>query len=325
MSSPVPIAVTSRSFSSHSTLRAELLERYTNVRFNEEGIRLTDETLLKFARGRRKLITALEKIDEPVLLALPELEVVSKFGVGTDMLDMSALARHGVRLGWSGGVNRRSVAELALALMLAQLRHIPTQTREVEEGKWKSLRGRELSGSTIGVIGCGHIGKDLIRLLGPFECRILAHDIVDFPDFYAQHSVEPVALEVLLGRADVVTLHVPLDGHTRGMLNRDRLALLKPAAILINTARGGLIDEKALATMLREGRLGGAAFDVFGNEPPGNHELLGLPNFCATPHIGGSSEEAVLAMGRAAIRGLDENELPRLGQHGEIGRNDSRA
>ena len=139
---------------------------------------------------------------------------------------------------------------------------------------------------------------------------MLAHDILDFPEFYAAHQVEPVGLDELLRRSDIVSLHLPLDDSTRGMLSAERLALLKPGALLINTARGGLVDEAALKRMLEEGRLGGAAFDVFAQEPPDDLELLRLPTFLATPHIGGSSDEAVLAMGRAAIRGLDDNQLP---------------
>jgi D-3-phosphoglycerate dehydrogenase len=162
----------------------------------------------------------------------------------------------------------------------------------------------------VGIVGCGNVGKDLTPILRAFGCPVLAHDILDFPDFYAAHQVEPVGLEELLRRSDVVTLHVPLDDSTRGILSAERLALLRPDALLINTARGGLVDEVVLKAMLSTGRLAGAGFDVFATEPPDDPGLLGLPNFLATPHIGGSSEEAVLAMGRAAIRGLDENRLP---------------
>jgi D-3-phosphoglycerate dehydrogenase len=139
---------------------------------------------------------------------------------------------------------------------------------------------------------------------------VLAHDILDFPDFYAAHQVEPVGLEELLRRADIVTLHLPLNDSTHNMLSAERLALMKPEAVLINTARGGLVDEAALKCMLMEGKLAAAGFDVFTTEPPEDLELLCLPNFLATPHIGGSSEEAVLAMGRAAINGLDKNAVP---------------
>ena len=119
MKNNTPIAVASRSFSQHPVLRPELLERYSDVRFNDEGVALGGESLIEFARGRSKLIIALEKIDETILTALPELEVISKYGVGTDMLDKSALIRHGIRLGWTGGVNKRSVTELAIALMIS--------------------------------------------------------------------------------------------------------------------------------------------------------------------------------------------------------------
>lgn len=283
------------------------------MRFNEEGVALGGEALVEFARGRRKLITALERIDGEVLAALPELEVISKYGVGTDMLDHAAMRRHGVRLGWTSGVNKRSVTELAIAFMISLLREIPLADREMSEGTWRNLEGRQLSERTVGIIGCGNIGKDLAVILRAFGCTVLAHDIVDFTEFYAAHEIEPVGLEDLLSGADIVTLHVPLDDSTRHMLSAQRLALLKPRALLINTARGGLVDELALKALLISGRIAGAGFDVFAPEPPDDLELLRLPNFLATPHIGGSSEEAVLAMGRAAIRGLDEDSLPEAG------------
>lgn len=310
MTDATPIAVASRSFSRHPVLRRELLDRYADVRFNDEGVALAGASLIAFARGRRKLITGLERVDEAFLTALPELQVISKYGVGTDTLDKEALIRHGVRLGWTGGVNRRSVAELAVSFMIALLRHVPATNLEIRAGEWKNRMGRQLSGRTVGIIGCGHIGKDLTTILCAFDCSVLAHDILDFPEFYAAHRVEAVGLEDLLRRADVVTLHVPADRTTRNMLNAERLALMKPEAILVNTARGGLVDEGALKTMLREGRLAGAAFDVFEPEPPTDVDLLRLPNFLCTPHIGGSSEEAILNMGRAAIVGLDHNRIP---------------
>jgi len=306
----ISVAVTSRSFSGHPILRSELQARYPDVRFNDEGASLHGEALIDFARGCRKLIIALERVDDALLDALPELEVVSKYGVGTDNLDTEALAHRGIRLGWTGGVNRRSVSELTLGMIIVLLRHVPTLNEELRSGAWRNLRGRQLSGRTVGIVGCGHIGKDVVLLLGPFECEVLAHDILDFPEFYHRHGVEAVGLDELLDRSDVVSLHLPLDDSTRNLLSRPRLSRMKRDALLINTARGGLVDEGALADMLSEGALAGAAFDVFATEPPLNSPLLRLPNFLATSHIGGSSEEAVLAMGRAAIRGLDVNRIP---------------
>ncbi len=268
------------------------------------------DSLVEFLSGHDKAITALETIDESVLSRLPELKVISKYGVGLDMIDMAAMRAHGKRLGWTGGVNRRSVSELVISFIIAMLRHVPAANREVRAGTWRQHVGGLLTGRTVGIIGCGHVGKDLVSLLRVFECQILVNDIRDYSDFYAANGIEAISLEALLARADIVTLHVPLDDSTRGMLDANRPGLLKPTALLINAARGELGDEAALKQMLREKRLAAAAFDVFAVEPPQDTELLSLPNFLATPHIGGSAQKAILAMGRAAIDGLDCNEFP---------------
>jgi D-3-phosphoglycerate dehydrogenase len=241
---------------------------------------------------------------------LPQLKVIGKYGVGLDMIDREAMRKFGKRLGWTAGVNRRSASELVIAFAIALLRHIPAANREVLSGTWRQHVGRQLTGKTVGIVGCGHIGKDLVTLLRAFDCRVMANDILDFPDFYERHSVEAASLDHLLAHADIVTLHVPLDETTRGMLDARRLARMKSSAILINCARGGLVDEEALGEMLREGKLAGAGFDVLADEPPRDLRLLELPNFLVTPHIGGSSYEAILAMGRAAIDGLDCHSIP---------------
>lgn len=306
------IAVCSRSFSKNSVLRADLLEKYKNVTFNDAGEKLFGESLIEFLRGHDKAITGLERIDESVLKALPELQVIGKYGVGLDMIDFTAMRKYKKRLGWIGGVNRRSVSELVISFAVAMLRHIPVIQEEVPSGIWKQYTGGLLSGRTVGIIGCGFIGKDLVQLLQPWDCNLLANDILDFPEFYKNYGVIPVGIEELLQRSDIITLHVPLDDATRNILSEKRLGLMKQTAILINTARGGLVDEKVLKIMLKEKRIAAAAFDVFAIEPPEDTELLSLPNFLATPHIGGSAEEVILAMGRAAINGLEENFIPPL-------------
>lgn len=305
------VAVCSRSFSRNRVLRAELLERYENVTFNETGRQLDGDDLVEFLSGHDKAITALEQINDYVLSRLPKLKAIGKYGVGLDMIDMAAMRAHGKRLGWFGGVNRRSVSELVIAFAITMLRHVYAANREVLSGTWRQHVGGELSGRTVGIIGCGHVGKDLVEMLKPFGCPILVNDIRDYPDFYKVHGIKPVALEELLAQSDLVTLHVPLDESTRGILTEQRLALMKPTAVLLNAARGGLVNEAALKRMLQDKKLAAAAFDVFAVEPPVDTELLSLSNFLATPHIGGSAEEAILAMGRAAIDGLDINEIPR--------------
>lgn len=304
------VAVASRSFSRHPVLRAELLARYPDVTFNDAGLSFAGDALVAFLAGHDKAITALERLDEGVLARLPELKVVGKYGVGLDMIDLSAMSRLGKTLGWTGGVNKRSVSELVIAAAIALLRYIPQGNALVREGGWTQLMGRQLSQRVVGIVGCGHIGKDLAVLLKAFGCRVLAHDINDFPDFYAAHGIEARGLDALLAEAEIVTLHLPNDASTRNILSAGRLARMRPGAILINMARGGLVDEVTVKTMLMEGRLAGAAFDVFAAEPPTDLELLRLPNMLALPHIGGSAEEAVLAMGRAAIDGLDNARDP---------------
>ena len=305
-----PVAVTSRSFSRHPVLRVELLARYPAARFNETRGTLAGEALVELFADCTKVISSLEQIDDALLERLPDLRVVSKYGVGLDTMDLAALARRGIRLGWTGGTNKRSVAELVLAVAIALLRHLPTANGELRAGTWRQIQGRELSARTVGLIGCGHVGKEVARLLRGLGCRVLAHDIRDYAEFYAETGVEPVALDDLLGRSQVVSLHVPLDDSTRGMLSAERLGLMDKDALLLNMARGGLVDEDALKAMLKDGRLAGAGLDVFADEPPTDLELLNLSNVLAMPHLGGSSEEAVLAMGRAAIRGLDDNRIP---------------
>lgn len=304
------VAVCSRSFSKNPVLRSELLARYRQVTFNDSGQQYEGDALVDFLRGHDKAITALEKIDYQILLQLPDLKVIGKYGVGLDMIDMAAMRHFGKHFGWTGGVNRRSVSELVISFAVTMLRHVPAAQREVLSGTWRQHVGGLLSGRTVGIIGCGFIGKDLVELLQPWGCTLLVHDILEFSDFYLRYNITPVGLDELLTNSDVVTLHIPMDDSTRNILAAHRLALMKPSAILINAARGGLVDEVALKSMLIEKRLAAAAFDVFAVEPPQDTELLNLPNFLVSPHIGGSAEEAILAMGRAAIDGLDSYAIP---------------
>lgn len=300
------IAVAARSFSRNAALRAELMATYADVTFSESPGVLDGPSLVELLRGHDRAIIGLERIDDAVLAQVPELRIISKYGVGLDGLDLAAIARHGVKLAWTGGVNRRSVAELTLAFAIALLHRLPETTVAMRSGAFQKLVGRQLTGRLVGIIGCGFVGKDLVSLLAPFGCRVLVHDIRDYPEFYAANGVEPVSRDRLLAEAEIVTLHVPLDASTRGMIGAAELARMRKGACLINAARGGLVDERALIEALSSGHLAGAAFDVFRMEPEANPELLALPTFLGTPHIGGSTAEAQLAMGRAAIAGLEQ-------------------
>ncbi len=304
------IAVAARSFARNTALRAELTARYPNVTFSDSSALLAGDALVELLRGHDRAIIGLERVDDWVLSQLPELKIVSKYGVGLDGLDIDALTRRGIRLGWTGGVNRRSVAELTLSFAIGLLHRVPETTSLLREGNWQKLVGRQLTGRTIGIIGCGFVGQDLVAMLKPFGCRVLVHDVRDYPDFYAANQVTPVPLQELLAQSDLVSLHVPLDASTRGMLGAAELALMRPGTFLINAARGGLVNEDALADALERGHLAGAACDAYEKEPDAHPRLLKLLTFMGTPHIGGSTEEAQLAMGRAAIEGLERNQVP---------------
>lgn len=309
------IAVTSRSFSRHPVLRDELITRYPDaqISFNDAGLSLVGESLIDYLRGHDHAITALEQMNGGLFDTLPELKVISKYGVGFDMVDCQAMIERGLKLGWTGGTNKRSVSELVISNAIALFRKIPQCVREVNDGTWRQIMGGHLSERTVGIIGCGHVGKDLGRLLKAFGCRVLAHDIRDISEYCAEAGVESCEREDLLAQADVVTLHLPLDESTLNIIAAPELALMKPTALLINAARGGLIDEAALKTALLGGAIAGAALDVFASEPPEDRELIGLDTVLVTPHIGGSAEEAILAMGRAAIDGITNNRIPERG------------
>jgi len=298
------VAVLSRSFSRHPILRAELAELHPNVTFNDTGRTLAGAELVTFLTGHEAAIVALEQIDESVFAKLPGLRVISKYGVGLDNVDLQAASKHGVKVGWTGGVNRRSVAELTIAFAIVGLRGVMAANAEIRGGGWRQHIGRQLSDVTIGLVGCGHVGQEVVQLLSGWGTRILAHDVRSFPEFYAKYHVTPVDFDTLVRDSDVVSLHVPLTKTTRMMIGAEQLARMKPNSVLVNAARGGLIDEQALANALRNGPLAAACLDVFGVEPPDCAELLALPNFLATSHIGGSAEEAIVAMGRAAIAGI---------------------
>ena len=305
MKSNKRVAVCSRSFSRHSVLRSELLLRFPNSVFNDLGQEFNSEQLVVFLAGAEQAIVGLEKITFDVLSRLPELKLISKYGVGLDSLELEAFEKLQVKLAWQGGVNKRSVSELALGHMLSALRNLFELQQLVKAGGWNNKTGRELSGQCVGLVGFGHVGQDLALLLQNFGCRVLANDLLDKSKEAARLGVKMVSLEELFSSADIVSLHIPLNLANRHLISEKYLSLLGPNSLLINTARGGLVDEAALFKLLSVKKIGGASFDVLELEPPKDNALLTLDNFFASPHIGGSTAESILAMGRAAIAGLE--------------------
>jgi len=285
-------------------LVAALRSRVPHVTLNEAGRVLRGEELCEFLGGHDAAIVALEPLTDAILQRLPELRVVSKYGVGLDSLDLEAVEAADVCLGWTPGVNRHSVAELSVAAMIVLLHRVPEAVNDVRSGQWRQWRGRELRGATVGIIGCGNVGQEVVKILAPFGCRVLAHDIHNYADFYWQHGIESVELGFLMEQSDVVTVHLPRDATTVGLLDESMLGRMRSGAVLVNMARGGIIDEQALLARLDSDTLAGAALDVLSEEPPQDRRLIEHVRTLVTPHIGGSTQEAVHAMGMAAIEGL---------------------
>ena len=304
------IAVTSRSFSKNTILRNALLEKYTHVKFNDNGLMLSNQELVQFLKNTTKVIAGLEKFTDDILSQLPGLNVISRFGVGLDGIDFDALKRHHVKLAVTPGVNRLAVAELTLSLMLMLMRHSFFSSHNLKQHQWKKIPGRQLSHKTIGIIGANYVGQEVVRLLKPFECSILIYDIADLSHFCKTSNCKQVDFDTLTQESDIISLHVSATQKTHHMINADVLLKMKKTAFLINTARGSIVDQKALKHALINNEIAGAALDVFEEEPVTDHEFLSLPTLIPTPHIAGNTVESELAMGYAAIAGLENAEVP---------------
>jgi phosphoglycerate dehydrogenase-like enzyme len=298
------IAVTSPSFSKNEILKKELKKIFQDVKFNEEGIRFNKRELIEYLKDCDGAIIGLEKIDKEVLDNLPKLKYISKYGVGLNNIDLEECKKRNVKIGWKGGVNKLSVAEMTLGFMLMLARNLYFTSIQLKNGVWNKDGGFQLSGKTIGIIGVGFIGKELVRLLKPFNCRILVNDIIDQYDFYIKNNLIKASKEEIYKNADFITIHTPLTEKTKNMITLKELKSMKKTAFLINTARGGIVNEKDLKYALINKIIAGAALDVYETEPPTDEELLNLPNLICTPHIGGNAKEAVLAMGQSAIKNL---------------------
>lgn len=311
------VAVPAYAFAQFPPLVDELKAMHPDSKVNTAGERyyLSEERVIEYLQGYDAAIVSFEPINDRVLSALPELKVVAKLGVGLDKVDPHAMRKHGVRLGWAGGVNKRSVAELALCLMLMGLRHVTPLIADMKAGKGPlPILGRDLSGCTLGIHGCGHIGKEVVKLVQPFGCKVLACDILDMGDFYRQYGVEAVSFDDLLARSDVLSVHLTVTKKTRNIYDRAAFSRMKPGAVFVNTARGLLVDEAALKEALINGPISCAGIDAFAVEPPADKEFLALPNLIPTPHSGACTVDARIAMGRNAVRGLTENFLPEPGK-----------
>lgn len=260
---------------------------------NRAGISADD--LLKVVADYDALIVrGRTKVTAAVFDAATRLKVVGRAGVGVDNIDLNAAKAHNVIVVNSPTATTIAVAELTLGLMLAVVREIPRADATMKAGQWikKELEGRELWRKTLGVIGFGRIGTEVARRAKAFDMEIIAYDPLLPAEAIRLRGGEPVSLEDLLARADIITLHVPLDENTRNLLNAEAFAKMKDGVYIICAARGGVIDEDALLQALNSGKVAGAGLDVFATEPPGATALVTHPKVVCTPHIGAQTLEA---------------------------------
>ena len=254
------------------------------------------------------IVRSRTKVTKEIIDAAQKLKLIARPGVGLDNIDVEYAKSKGIEVVNSPEAPTRSVAELVIALIFALYRKITVADRKMKEGVWakKELVGHEVKGKTIGIIGCGRIGREVGRIAHALGLNIIGYDICEIPqNIIKELNMKVVSnLKDLLSEADIVTIHIPLTEDTRGMIGKNELELMKNNAFLINTARGGIVNEKDLLDALKSGKIAGAGLDVYSEEPPKSEilkELISLDNVVATPHIGATTEEAIKANTRIVV------------------------
>lgn len=276
--------------------------RKHGLEVDEAGALAEAELAARLGAYEGLIVRSATKVTRVAIAAGGKLEVIGRAGAGVDTIDVDAATERGIVVMNTPGGNTTAVAEHTLALLLALTRRVPAADAALKAGRWEKsrLQGVELFGKTLGVLGLGRIGSEVARRALGFRMQVIAYDPYLTRDAAERLGVEPVELDELLARADFISIHAPLTGDTRHLLGEAELARVKPGVRLINCARGGLVDEQALARAIRSGRVAGAALDVFEQEPPpADHPLLGLEQVIATPHLGAATDEAQTAVALA--------------------------
>jgi phosphoglycerate dehydrogenase-like enzyme len=268
---------------------------------NPLGRIYTEAELLAALPGVFATFASVEPYTERVLREARDLQIVARYGVGYDQIDVAAATREGVMVALAIGTNHEAVADSAFTLMAAVVQRTVTHHLRVKAGGWGFEVHPGLWRLTVGIVGLGRIGKAMARRCRGFEMRVLAYDIKPDVAFAREAGVDLVPLETLLAESDVVSLHIPHTPETDDFMNRERFGLMKPTAYLVNTARGGIVDEDALYDALSAGRIAGAGLDVFKNEPPEGSPLLGLDNVVFSPHSAGSNLRSEAAVGNRCV------------------------
>jgi len=290
-----------RSFSRSEEAKALLENAGMEIVWNPEGRPLKESELAELIRGADALITGIDEVTGKVLEAgAPTLKIVAKYGVGYDNIDVEAATRLGIPVTVTPGAPTRSVAELAMSLMLCVARHIPQMNASVKEGGWNRITGTELGGKVLGIVGLGAIGAEVVKRAVAFDMQVIAYSRNVRQELVDRYGVKYVTLPELYAQSDFISLHAPALPETIGMINKDALRQMKKTAYLINTARGDLVVEEDLYEALSTGQIAGAGLDTLIHEPPLHLDLVRLPNVVTSPHVGSNTVEAGYRMARMA-------------------------
>lgn len=299
------ILVTPTSFLKNPQAKAMVEAFADEIVYNPQTRPLEAEEVLALLDGVDGYIAGLDYITAEVISRAPEsLKVISRYGAGVDRVDLEAAKAKGITVTNTPGTNAVAVCELAFGLMLSLARAIPRLDNAVKKGEWPRNNGTELAGKTLGVVGFGAIGKNLATRARAFGMDVIAYDPYFDAAFAAQHGVAQKSLDEVIAGADFISLHVPLTKETKYMIGEDAISRMKDGAFVINTARGGLIDEAAAAKALQSGKLGGLGLDAYEVEPVTDSPLFGLANVVMTPHTGAHTNEAIAGMGIMAAQNL---------------------
>ena len=300
------IAVISPLFSRSNELVTTLRSHFPDTTINADNTLKTKEDIIAYLQEMDGAIVGREEIDDEILQACPKLKILSRYGVGLDNVDVEALKKRNIHLGWTGGTNCNSVAEITLYFMLSLMRNTYTTATLLKQHTWKVNGGSELTGKTIGLFGFGHIAKRVVELLKPFSCTILVCNRTQDEAEAKSYGITFASKERILEVADIISIHLPLTPPSKNLFSRAEFEAMKSSAFIINTARGGIIDEEELKVALKTGQIAGAGLEAFAQEPVQDWELIDLPNLMCLPHVGGNSKESILAMGYASIAHLKE-------------------
>lgn len=301
------ILVTPTSFDKPENAKARaMLESFAvQVVYNDLGVPLKGDELLARLNGVDAYLAGVDYITADIINRAPaSLKVISRYGAGVDRVDLDACRARGIIVTNTPGANATAVCELAFGLMLCAARNLPALHMAVERGEWPRSDGMELAGKTLGIIGLGAIGKKLALRAIAFEMRVQAYDPYLDRAFAESRGIQTATLEELLAGSDVLSLHVPLTEGTRHMISAERLETMRDGAIIINTSRGGLLDEEACARAIQTGKLKGLGLDAFEQEPLRDSPLKGLPRVVFSPHTGAHTAEAVANMGLMAAENV---------------------